>query len=390
MKENLLLKMSFVVLFLGLFPGYGMSSAQDLSTRVTVSTSNKTMSQVLSDVQKQTNLKFVYNPENISTERVANKNYQNVPLITILSELGYSAQKSGANVIVSKVAAATSTQPVNEITVKGTVRDQQGTLPGVSVSLQSNSAVGISTDANGRFSIKVPANGVLVFSMVGYVKKEVPIQGETLVNVEMEFADSQLDEVAIVAFGTQKKSTMVGSVTTINPKELKGPTSNLTTMLAGRIAGVIAYQRSGEPGRDNADFFIRGVTSFGTGKKDPLILINGIEVSTNDLARIQPDDIEGFSILKDATASSLYGARGANGVVLVTTKSGTEGKTKFNVRFENSLSSNTLNYQHADNITNMKLANEAAVSRDPAKGITYQREKIDRTIAGDNPLLYPN
>lgn len=390
MKENLPIKWSSVILFLYLSLCFEIASAQDLSARVTVNTANKNMGQVLSDVQKQTKIKFVYNPEEISKAKVISRNYQNVSLLTILAELGYSAQKSGGNVIISKVESEPLSKTVNEITVKGTVRDKQGTLPGVSITVKSNSAIGVSTDVNGRFSIKVPANGVLIFSMVGYLKKEVPIQGENIMNVEMDFTDSQLDEVAIVAFGTQKKSTMVGSVTTINPKELKGPTSNLTTMLAGRIAGVIAYQRSGEPGRDNADFFIRGVTTFGTGKKDPLILINGIEVSTSDLARIQPDDIAGFSILKDATASSLYGARGANGVVLVTTKSGTEGKTKFNVRFENSLSSNTQNFQLADNITYMKLANEASATRDPLKGTPYPREKIDQTMAGDNPLLYPD
>ncbi len=115
---------------------------------------------------------------------------------------------------------------------------------------------------------------------------------------------------------------MVASITSINPKELRGPTSNLTTMLAGRISGVIAYQQSGEPGADNASFFIRGVGTFGAGKRDPLILIDGMESSNTDLARLQPDDITGFSVLKDAAAASLYGARGANGVILVTTKLG--------------------------------------------------------------------
>jgi len=183
---------------------------------------------------------------------------------------------------------------------------------------------------------------------------------------------------------------MVSSITTINPKELKGPTSNLTTMLAGRLSGVVAYQRSGEPGADNAQFFIRGITSFGSGKVDPLILIDGMESTSNALARLQPDDISGFSVLKDAAASSLYGARGANGVVLVTTKSGVDGKTKFNVRFENSISSNTQNFQLADNITYMELANEAVLTRNPLGLLPYSQTKIDRTAAGANPLLYPN
>src|SRR3546814_4726664 len=133
---------------------------------------------------------------------------------------------------------------------------------------------------------------------------------------------------------------MVGSVVSVNPADLKVPSSNLTSALAGRVAGMIAYQRSSEPGMDNADFFIRGVTTFGY-KVDPLILIDGVELSATDLARMQPDDIASFSIMKDATSTALYGARGANGVILVTTKEGKEGKAKVSIRLENSISTPT-------------------------------------------------
>ncbi|WP_262713107.1 SusC/RagA family TonB-linked outer membrane protein [Anseongella ginsenosidimutans] len=192
----------------------------------------------------------------------------------------------------------------------------------------------------------------------------------------------------VVAFGTQKKKEVVGAVTTITPSELKVPSSNLTTALAGRLAGVVAYQRSGEPGADDADFFIRGVTSFGY-KKDPLILIDGIELSSRDLARMQVDDIASFSILKDATATALYGARGANGVILITTKEGVEGKTKISIRMENSVSSPTRNIELADPITYMKMNNEAVQTRNPLAPVPYSRSKIDNTIAGTDPLIYP-
>ncbi|MDR2274432.1 MAG: TonB-dependent receptor [Sphingobacterium sp.] len=278
----------------------------------------------------------------------------------------------------------------NLITIKGTVKDGSTTLAGVSVKVKEKSTIGTQTDANGRYSISAPANGNLIFTIVGYESKEVAIKGDTEINVVLEMNSGQLDEVAVVAFGTQRKSTMVGAVTTVNPKELKGPTSNLTTMLAGRVAGIIAYQRSGEPGRDNADFYIRGVSSFGSGKKDPLILINGIESSSYEFARLQPDDIASFSILKDATAAALFGARGANGVILVKTKQGFDGKTKFNVRYENSLSSNTRNFKYTDNITYMNLANEAYLTRHPLAPPTYTREKIDRTKSGEDPILYPS
>src|SRR5690606_34873396 len=143
--------------------------------------------------------------------------------------------------------------------------------------------------------------------------REVSVEKGGEVNVDLEQSSQGIDDVVVVAFGRQRKQDLIGAVTTVNPSELKVPSSNLTTALAGRIAGVIAYQRSGEPGQDNAEFFIRGVTSFGY-KVDPLILIDGVELTSTDLARLQPDDIASFSIMKDATATALYGARGANGV----------------------------------------------------------------------------
>lgn len=276
-------------------------------------------------------------------------------------------------------------------TIRGKVVDQAGKgLSGVSVLLK-NSKTGSTTDSIGSYTIKIPeSKGVLVFSFVGYMGAEEEIKGRNQIDVILKDNQSELGEVVVVAYGHQKKESMVSSITTINPKELKGPTSNLTTMLAGRLSGVIAYQRSGEPGADNAQFFIRGITSFGSGKVDPLILIDGMESTPTALARLQPDDIAGFSVLKDAAASSLYGARGANGVVLVTTKTGSDGKTSFNFRLENSLSSNTQNFKLADNITYMKLANEAVLTRNPIGALPYSQNKIDHTIAGDNPLLYPN
>lgn len=263
-------------------------------------------------------------------------------------------------------------------------------LAGVSVKAK-NTEHTVATNAEGRYSIDIPdSRGVLVFTYVGFKSKEELVGGRPIVNVELESDEDLLDEVVVVAFGEQKKESMVSSITSVNPKELKGPTSNLTSMLAGRVAGMIAYQRSGEPGADNAQFFIRGITSFGSGKIDPLILIDGMESTTDALARLQPDDISGFSVLKDAAAASLYGARGANGVILVTTKSGANDRTSFNVRFENSISSNTTNFQLADNITYMKLANEAVLTRNPIGALPYTQNQIDNTEAGVNPYLYPS
>lgn len=290
-----------------------------------------------------------------------------------------------------------STAIAQQLKIKGAVKDSVGGLPGVSIKILGSSQ-GVSSDANGNFALEAPSNATLVFTFVGYVTKNVslrsanaPVSGNFTLNVVLQPDDNALEEVAVVGFGTQKKNTMVSSVTTINPKLLKGPTGNLTQMLAGRLAGVIGYQSGGEPGADNANFYVRGLGSFGAGKVDPLILIDGIESTQNDLARLQADDIASFSVLKDATAAAVYGARGANGIILVKTKEGEPGKTKFTFRNDNTISGNTENLQFADNITYMNLANEAALTRNPLNPLPYQQTKINRTASGAaNPYLYPS
>ncbi len=282
-----------------------------------------------------------------------------------------------------------NTKALKKLEVRGTVRDTVGVLPGVTVRVKGSS-MAISTDLNGKFLLDVPdENSVLVFSLVGYVSQEIPIKGKDVIEVILKESSSGLDEVVVTAFGgLQKKTDMVGSVTSISVKDLKIPSSNLTNALAGRASGVIAYQRSGEPGQDNADFFVRGVTTFGY-KTSPLILIDGMELTTTDLARLQPDDISSFSILKDATSTAVYGARGANGVILVTTKQGKVGKAKLAFRLENSISQATQDLEFADPVTYMNLFNEAILTRNPLGATLYSDDKIAGTAAGKNPIIYP-
>lgn len=260
-------------------------------------------------------------------------------------------------------------------------------LPGVTV-LVDKSTRGVTTDIDGTFEIRVNSSDKLNFSFIGMDPQTIEVGNKTYFEVIMKPATSELDEVTIVAFGKQKKESVIGSISTVRPSDLKVPSSNLTTALAGNVAGMISYQRSGEPGQDNADFFVRGVTTFGY-KTDPLILIDGIELSATDLARLQPDDIASFSIMKDATATALYGARGANGVILVTTKQGTEGKAKLSIRVENSYSMPTSDVELADPVTYMRLANESILTRDPLGITLYSEQKIENTAAGFNPLFYP-
>jgi len=274
--------------------------------------------------------------------------------------------------------------------VSGLVVDATGNpIPGVNIIEEAQKNNGAVTDFDGNFTISINEDSKLIFSYVGYTTKKIDTFGQDKLDVTLEEDLMGLDAVTVVAYGTQKKASVIAAVTSINPEDLRVPTSNLTSSIAGRVAGVISYQRSGEPGRDNAEFFIRGVSTFGYARS-PLILIDGIETTSTDLARLQPDDIASFSIMKDATATALYGARGANGVILVTTKEGKEGVVKINVRYEKSYSAPTKSLEIADPITYMILHNEALATRNPLGGRIYSLEKI--LISQDpnrNIMAYP-
>jgi len=274
--------------------------------------------------------------------------------------------------------------------VTGNVKEGENNLSGVTVKVKGTPALGTQTDLNGNFIIELPTiPNTLVFSMVGYLPQEVIAKDSESLNIKMQVDSSSLEEVVVVGFGTQKKTEVVGSVTSVRPKDLKIPSSNLTAAFAGNVAGMIAYQRSGEPGADNADFFVRGITTFGANTK-PLILIDNIELTTTDLARLQPDDIESFSIMKDATATALYGARGANGVILVTTKRGVEGPAKISFRTEMSMNQPTRDIELADPVTYMKLHNESVLTRNPLGELPYSQDKIENTLKpGSSPYIYP-
>lgn len=273
-------------------------------------------------------------------------------------------------------------------TIKGKVSDDAGeTLPGAVVKVKGV-AGGVITDVNGIFDIKAKKGDELEITMLGYQPLNVTVTDKDEYDLKLKIKNDELDEVTVVAFAKQKKESVISSISTVSPSELKVPASNLTTALAGRLAGLISYQTSGEPGKDNAQFFVRGVTTFGY-KTDPLILIDNVELSADDLARLSVDDIASFSIMKDATATALYGARGANGVILVTTKEGREGRAKVSFRFENSMAGPVHMVELADPITYMRLNNEAVRTRHPLGVLPYSEAKIANTANGGNPYVYP-
>src|SRR5690606_27989666 len=277
-----------------------------------------------------------------------------------------------------------------EKTVTGIVKDLKtgNPLPGVTVSSKSRNVKSV-TDEGGGFSIVAVPKDTLEFTLVGYQPILKAVGNLSVIEVSMVVDDKSIEEVTVVAFGTQKKSSIVGAITTVNTKDLQIPSSNLTTAFAGRIPGIISFSPSGEPGADNAQFFVRGVTTFGY-QSSPLILIDGFEATTDNLARLQPDDIESFSILKDASATVLYGARGANGIIMVTTKSGREGPVSMNARVDVNTAMPTKMIDMIDGVNYMRLYNQAQLTRQPILGSYYSEQKIQSTFNGEDPMIYPN
>lgn len=290
-------------------------------------------------------------------------------------------------IVETNASAYSNNTYAQQITVTGTITDPTGVpLPGASV-VEKGTTNGVQTDFDGKYSLTLnSADATIEVSYVGFVAQSIVVNGRTTINVTLQEDLAALDEVVVVGFGSVKKEAVVGAMTSIKPEELKIPASNLTTALAGRLSGVVSFQTSGEPGQDNAEFFVRGVASFNN-SNGPLILIDGVELTVDDLARLQPDDIQEFSVLKDPTTTAIYGARGANGIILVTTKTGIAGKPIVGLRVETSFNAPNQLVELADPVTYMTLQNEAGRTRGLIP--TYTEERIAQTRRGINPELYP-
>ena len=281
--------------------------------------------------------------------------------------------------------AAAKEKTVGKRILIGTVIDA-GTgdaLIGVNVKVKGTGE-GTITDLDGKFSIGVTSQTQLEISYIGYKTQTLMVGDLGVMTVKMESDNEMLDEVVVIGAGTQKKVSVTGSIATVKGATLKLPSSSLTSSLAGKLSGIVSVTNSGEPG-STSDFYIRGINTFG-GRSTPLILLDGVEISSNDLNRIPAESIESFSLLKDASATAIYGNRGANGVMLVTTKSGTENtKATINVSLEASYFRPMNRVKFADGATYMQTYNEAAQARS-ATQITspkYTEEQILDLILKD-------
>ena len=309
--------------------------------------------------------------------------YLNVPgLLRRFAKIGL------ALLLVLSVAFGAGAQDVSPARVSGTVVDQQG-MPVVGAGVVvRGTQTGSVTDLDGRFTVMAAKDATLTVSFIGYTTREVPVGTQTDIRIVLEENVQSIDDVVVVGFGVQKKESLVGAVQSVKPSDLQTSSSNLSTSFSGKIAGVIAVQKSGEPGADGANFWIRGISTFGSGQS-PLLILDGVEITNQMLNNIPPETIESFSVLKDATATALYGSRGANGVMIITTKNGRDSeKMTINLRAEFGASAPTRVPKVADGITYMETFNEARTTR--GEKPYYSNEKIMGTKLGLDPYVSPN
>ena len=384
-----------LVFFALLFP-LALPAAEQYNKNFSFELRDVTVKDVFRYIEQNSEYVFLYaSNKNLSKKvnvDVKDKNVKQI-LDEVLEHTGLVYEIDGKQVIVKEMKETSTSQSIDQRkgrTVKGIVKDDTGEpVIGATVRLKG-AAVGTTTDIDGKWSLDgLSENSILEISFIGYATQEIKVGKQREIIVMLKEDAQALEEVVVVGYGSQKKASVVGSVQTVKPQELKVPSSNLSSGFAGRLAGVVAVQRSGEPGADGADFWIRGVSTF-SGMTSPLIVIDGVEASSGDLNALDPEVIEGFSILKDATATALYGSRGANGVMIVTTKSGRNlEKAAINIRLENTYNTPTQVPEFVDGVRYMEMFNEAVTTRGTGE-VLYPQNKIDGTRMGLNPYAFPN
>jgi len=285
------------------------------------------------------------------------------------------------------VFAQQNAQAQQTLEISGVVRDGANEpLIGVSISVADAAGLGTITDVDGKYKIKVQRYQKLIFSYIGFEKVEMVVTNKKDIDIVMREADSSvLKEVVVTGTGLETKETVTGAITTVNVGDLKAnPTSSLSNALAGNVAGILAFQSSGQPGQNVSEFWIRGISTFGGGT-EPYILVDGFERDLNDL---NIEDIETFTVLKDASVTAIYGSKGANGVILITTKQGKSGKIDISVKVETMYNTRTKTPEFVDGLTYANLINEARHTRNMST--YYQPEELEMIRLGLDQDLYPN
>lgn len=388
-KILLIMKLTALLLIVTIMEVSATGSAQ-----VTFKKQDASLEEVFKEIRKQTGYNVLWSSINLRRSNPVNADFKNTPLEDVLrkcltnQDLSFTIESNTVLIQRSKRVNAGKA----DIVVRGVVKDEAG-IPllgaGIRVKGTMNST---STDANGAFSITVPdEKTTLIFTYVGYAPAEIIVGTQRAVTIQLKPIGGDLQEVAVVAYGTQKKESLVGAQSSVKASELNQPTANISSMLAGRIAGVVGVTRNGEPGSDQADIWIRGISNIG-GDRNPLIVVDG--VPNRPIDGLSPQDIESFTVLKDASATAVYGIRGANGVILVNTKRGKVGKPTISVNYFEGITRLTNTPKLIDGVEYMKLANEATATEAIRQGKTYtplySNDIISKTASGADQYVYPN
>jgi len=384
-----------ILLTLQLAFSSGARSQGILDQRVSIQVQQQPLEAIFNMLHEKTGVDIIYSSR-IDLTKKATVFSKDEQLSSILQRLLYGTNLTyeavGESIVIHKKSANPKTTIPQEnstnsaqLTIQGVIKDQlNNPLAGVSVQIVGTTR-GTLTDANGQYTIKVEPTDSLKFSYIGYQTQTLPVKNRVDLNIIMEATEGSLNQVVVVGYGQQKKISMVGSQSSVNVEDLKLPEANLTNALAGRLAGVISVQRSGEPGASGADIWIRGISTFSSDLSKPLVLVDGVP---RDFSTIDPEDIASFSILKDAAATAVYGVRGANGVILITTKGGKIGKPQINFRYNEGVTSFTKLPHFADGVTYMQMSNEARMERGSSP--IYSDEAIQATKNQSDPDLYPD
>ena len=389
LSRLLRIKVLFLLAAIGL-SGSVAAQTSSPNARISLDLQNVPLKEVFARIEDQSNYIFVYYDSILDASRRVSISVSDQPVGNVLEVLFAGTENtwklSGRQIVIGKAAAAGKAEKQTPLRVMGSVKDTNGEpLIGVTVFVKERPSVGTATDINGNYLIDVQTDDVLEFSYVGYKTQDVAVAGRGLLDIVLEQNDAILDAVEVVGYGVQKKISVIGSQQSIQVKELKVPVANLTQGLAGRVAGLVSVQRTSEPGFDDADIYIRGISTLTASMSAPLTLVDGVPRS---FANVDPEDIESFSILKDASATAVYGVRGANGVIIINTKSGSKGRPKFTVRYTEGITTPTKITDFVDGATYMEMSNEASMTR--GGGALYSREVIEKTRTHADPYLYPN
>lgn len=387
---------TFIMLLSVVTISLGSTANQENSTqKVTIIRSNVTLVELLEVIDTETDYDIVYGNYVMSIKDRHDVNYQDKTVAEILNDLTlkWSCSYSISGTSISVFEKRKAEQKQNQ-TVTGRVIDTETkeSIVGASVYVESDPSTGTMTDFDGNYTLEIKVeNAVIIFSFIGYETQRIQYAGEKVLDVGLIEDKQLLEELVVVGFSQQKKINVTGSITTVKASELQTSSTQLTNGFAGRLAGVVSVQRSGEPGRNNSDFWIRGISTF-SGSNTPLIFMDGVEIhSGGDLNSIDPAIIENFTVLKDASSTALYGARGANGVILITTKTGiVSDKPIIEVKVQNTVNTPTMLPQFTDAVTYMNMANEAVLNSNPNAPQKYTTEQIEGTNKGLDPWLFPN